>query len=423
MAGKALLGDALAGRREALFRAARRVVALDVPKKACSAVAKALRSRVLRVRNTRPVVAHPSDDSRRLVLMNSTVQKCDLSPKGDFSKEEREVIEGVQPPIRVIEHQIELGYEQLTMREALKTLLGNTIPEKDIPKSFETIGHVAHLNLRKELVEHQNIIGQVLLDKNPRIKTVVNKTGSLSNEYRTLDLELIAGLPEYRVEVIEHGSRFRLDVRRVYWNSRLQTEHRHLVSTFDSGDVVLDATCGIGPFAIPAAKKKGCTVYANDKNPQSVLYLKENAELNKVASRIHCFNDDARDFIRAQIAGGVRPHHIVLNLPALSIEFLDALVGAFDPSTWTPQQLPRIHCYCFSKSDTPAQDVLERMGAAMQCPDLSRDRDGVVVREVRDVAPQKLYLHASFRVPPRVAFKNDDGNCPPPAKKAKIDSS
>jgi len=38
---------------------------------------------------------------------------------------------------------------------------------------------------------------------------------------------------------------------------------------------------GIGPFAIPAAKK-GCFVYANDLNPASFNYLIENAKSNKV---------------------------------------------------------------------------------------------------------------------------------------------
>jgi len=33
----------------------------------------------------------------------------------------------------------------------------------------------------------------VLLDKNPKLKTIVNKTEALSNEYRTPVLEIIAG--------------------------------------------------------------------------------------------------------------------------------------------------------------------------------------------------------------------------------------
>ena len=42
-----------------------------------------------------------------------------------------------------------------------------------------------------------------------------------------------------------------------------------------------DMFCGIGPFAIPSAMR-GCTVHANDLNPRSYHYLRENVVLNKV---------------------------------------------------------------------------------------------------------------------------------------------
>lgn len=51
----------------------------------------------------------------------------------------------------------------------------------------------------------------------------------------------------------------KLFVPQVYWNSRLETEHKRLVDTFKAGQVVVDVMAGIGPFAIPAAQK-GCKV-------------------------------------------------------------------------------------------------------------------------------------------------------------------
>ena len=53
------------------------------------------------------------------------------------------------------------------------------LPEgSEVPSSFETVGHIAHLNIRNELVPYKSLIGQVIIDKNPNIKTVVNKVGS-----------------------------------------------------------------------------------------------------------------------------------------------------------------------------------------------------------------------------------------------------
>lgn len=45
----------------------------------------------------------------------------------------------------------------------------------------------------------------------------------------------------------------------MYWNSRLEQEHKRLVDTFRPGQVVVDMMAGIGPFAVPAAQK-GCSV-------------------------------------------------------------------------------------------------------------------------------------------------------------------
>ena len=41
-----------------------------------------------------------------------------------------------------------------------------------------------------------------------------------------------------------------------------------------------------------------------------------------------------------------------MNLPASAVEFLDAFHGAFDPAVWRGR-LPWVHCYTFSKCETP----------------------------------------------------------------------
>jgi len=109
----------------------------------------------------------------------------------------------------------------------------------------------------------------VLLDKNsPQIKTVVNKTNTIHDVFRFFQMEVIAGENNLYTSVKQDGCIFEFDFSKVYWNSRLQMEHSRLVEFFDPGDVVCDMFAGVGPFAIPAAKR-GCIVYANDLNPAS----------------------------------------------------------------------------------------------------------------------------------------------------------
>lgn len=121
------------------------------------------------------------------------------------------------------------------------------------------------------------------MDKNPTIRTVINKIDDVGeeNEFRTFRYELLAGPDEMNVEVREQDCTFRFDYSKVYWNTRLSTEHRRLVSKLNLGEVVCDVMAGVGPFALPAAKKK-VWVWANDLNPESYNSLVENANKNKV---------------------------------------------------------------------------------------------------------------------------------------------
>jgi tRNA G37 N-methylase Trm5 len=54
-----------------------------------------------------------------------------------------------------------------------------------------------------------------------------------------------------------------------------------LVELLRPGDVMCDMMAGIGPFAIPAARRR-VVVHANDLNPRCAHYLRANAKLNKV---------------------------------------------------------------------------------------------------------------------------------------------
>lgn len=123
----------------------------------------------------------------------------------------------------------------------------------------------------------------MLVDKNPHIRTVINKTDIVGTEsaFRTFGYEVLAGPADLAVEVRENGCVFAFDYGKVYWNSKLEGEHSRLVDLFRPGEVVADVMAGIGPFAVPAGKK-GVFVWANDMNPDSFHYLNEAVARNKV---------------------------------------------------------------------------------------------------------------------------------------------
>lgn len=102
----------------------------------------------------------------------------------------------------------------------------------------------------------------MLLDKNPTLRTIVNKMDSIDTVFRTFKMEVdcvgssfpgsifvqvLAGEQSLETEVHESGCRFKLNFERVYWNSRLQAEHRRIVSLLSKDDIVCDVFAGTSP--------------------------------------------------------------------------------------------------------------------------------------------------------------------------------
>ena len=144
-----------------------------------------------------------------------------------------------------------------------------------------------HLNLRAENLPYKQLIATVLLDKVKGARTVINKVDDVgsSNAYRTFDYEILAGDPKLNVEAREEKCTFRFDYSKVYWNTRLNTEHRRLVDIFQPGEAVCDVMAGVGPFSVPAGKKK-CWVLANDLNPHSFNSLKAAIQTNDASQTL-----------------------------------------------------------------------------------------------------------------------------------------
>ncbi|KAL6761801.1 tRNA-methyltransferase [Haematococcus lacustris] len=389
-----------------LFNSTFTVPALRVPKRQCADLMKQLRGYTLERPKIRCVVGDGQELDTRLLLLEPYADDVGLPEPVQQAASKH--------GLALTSYDLPLSYEQHNVDQVLKKLLPAGV---DAPASFETVGHIIHLNLREEQLPYRYLIGQVLLDKNPHIRTTMAvQVGAIDNEFRVFSMELLAGQPSTETEVVQHGMRFRLDFAQVYWNSRLEAEHQRLVARhFRPGQVVVDVMAGVGPFAVPAAQA-GCTVYANDLNPSSARYMAANARLNHLSGSIHVFNMDGRDFVRLLKAlpsmpapipdnfqvtpGGVIFQHAVMNLPATAVQFLDAFRGALDPQRWEGSLLPMVHVYTFKTAAETDADILAKVELHLGGP---LDSAPEVVN-VRDVAPNKLMLCVSFQLPAAVAF-------------------
>ena len=289
--------------------------------------------------------------------------------------------------------------------------------------------------------------GQVTLDKHSHIRTVVNKTDQIDDTFRFFKMEVLAGDDDMITTVRENGCSFTFDFSKVYWNSRLHTEHERLIKELKKGDVVLDVFAGVGPFSIPAAKK-GCLVHANDLNPHSYESLCTNAKANSITQKLKAYNLDGREFIQKVIHDLLVPQQplkeplntftecntrIIMNLPATAVQFLDTFRGLFSsvPSDRRNSiRLPKVYCYCFSKSEaSPDKDALEMVQRSLGVSSL---RAGTYsTHTVRSVAPNKVMMKVTFELPPDVAFFEktpaNDGSLqlppPPPSAAERSDNN
>lgn len=313
-------------------------------------VMKVLKKYLLKMEKFKPV--QNVDDVTEVYLNPMTTNKWT-----EMDEKDREILVklGISQECFGKKH-LTIDFDNYSIEDTLKAILPT---DQEGMSSYTRMGHLVHVNLREHLLPYKNVIGEVLYDKVPNCKTVVNKTDNIDNTYRNFKMEILCGEDDMKTKVKENLCLYEFDFSKVYWNSRLSTEHERIVKLLNSGDVVFDVFAGVGPFAIPAAKKK-CLVFANDLNPESYKWLNHNMKLNKIDEKyLKTFCKDGRDFIQQDLKENMLRHvkteniHIIMNLPAMAVEFLSAFRGLYSESELTGVKNILIYVYCFAKGEDP----------------------------------------------------------------------
>ena len=345
----------------------------------------------------------------------------------------------------IIEESITLNEKNFSYEEIFKYFIEDEIDKKKsdeneinvdnllktLPNGFEIVGKIAHMNLRDQYLKYKYFIGQLILDKNPSLSTVINKVGKIDNVYRTYDMEILAGEENYNVEHKEGNVRFQFDLRKTYWCSRLQNERDRVLKLLKKNEVLCDAFCGVGPLALRACKQ-GVKVYANDLNPDAYTYLNNNIRINKLnKDNIKTYNMDAREFIKGLVnmsknnvdedeengdkifPKDLHINHFYMNLPKDAIEFMDIFVGLFKGcknDTYNKDNLPIIHVYGFAKIDNNPHELLKkRIAKAFKIEyDLFKkecEKDILNIQNVRDISNKKVVYCIDMKIPEIIAYQ------------------
>jgi tRNA (guanine37-N1)-methyltransferase len=189
----------------------------------------------------------------------------------------------------------------------------------------------------------------------------------------------------------------------------LGTERERIVEILHQNDLVFDVFAGVGPFVVPASML-GCTVYANDINPECFKWMNVNLKKNqpkKSPREYHIFNLDGREFLRTIALPRIENYQnevvndtekrrclaknkivILMNLPELALTFLDVLSAWLSTNIEEKEQwiIPiDIYCYTFSRADDRVEDIRMRLKTIL--PEINTDE--IACRFVRQVAPNK----------------------------------
>ena len=214
------------------------------------------------------------------------------------------------------------------MTKMLKRVLQDVLSEEEneqLISAFDQIGDIIIVRIPDSLVSKKQIIGKTLLEQVSTANSVFYQSSPVEGNFRTRQLEVIAGENKTQTEYKENGCRFVVDVEKAFFSPRLSTERERIAGLVKDGEVVINMFGGVGMFSLLAAKDTACTVYNIDINPVASQLCKENAQINKLKGEVISLNGDATKVIEEKLTG--KADRILMLLPERSDEFLHSALN------------------------------------------------------------------------------------------------
>ena len=211
----------------------------------------------------------------------------------------------------------------------LKKTLEDVLSEKESEElfsAFDQVGNIIIVRIPDSLLSKKEIIGKTLLEQVKTVKSVFYQASSVEGDFRTRNLEILAGENKTETEYKEFGCRFIVDVEKAFFSPRLSTERDRIADLVQEGETVINMFGGVGMFSIIAAKRKKCTVYNIDINPIAAKLCERNIELNKLAGKVISIHGDAAKIVEEQFKD--QGDRVLMLLPERSDEFLDSAIFA-----------------------------------------------------------------------------------------------
>ncbi|MFB6110601.1 MAG: class I SAM-dependent methyltransferase family protein [Halodesulfurarchaeum sp.] len=243
----------------------------------------------------------------------------------------------------------------------------------DEEPSYERLGDLAIIDVEEP--EAAEAVAEAIWQSDLPVDGVLNRASKVKGETRTRDWEVLRGSTTRTVHR-EYGSAFHLDVDRVYFSPRLATERHRVVEQVEPGERVFDMFAGVGPFAIPMAKR-GADVVGTDVNEAAIDFFRENARRNGVEERVSAIAEDVRTVAPSYEDWADR---IVMNLPHSAESFLESAIRIAGAEA-------RIHYYDIQHESAPFEPGERAIRAAAEP---TYEVSVATRHEVRTYAPHEV---------------------------------
>ena len=231
------------------------------------------------------------------------------------------------------------------LKKALEGVL-TAEESKELISAFDQIGKIIIVRIPESLLSKKKIIGEVLLEQVKIVQSVFLQASDVKGDFRTRNLEILAGKDSTETEYKEFGCKFTVDVKNAFFSPRLSTERERIANLVQTDEVMTNMFAGIGMFSIMAAKKKKCTVYSLDINPTASNLCEKNIGLNKLAGKVISINGNASKIIDEQLVN--KSDRTLMLLPERSDEFLESAIN-------TTKDGGIIHYYSHIRADKKSE--------------------------------------------------------------------
>jgi tRNA (guanine37-N1)-methyltransferase len=291
-------------------------------------------------------------------------------------------------------------------REVLAKLIPSEVVRR-MYNSYDIIGDIALIKVPYELDQYEEEVGEAFHVARPSLKAVFRVVGDTEEIERTRQLRLIwsrygsqggheaVGSDLSRTVYREHGCRFIVDVKRVFFTPRLSYERMRIAKQVKAGEVVACLFGGVCTYSVIIAKV--CPgverIFSVDVNAAACELGKENVLLNKCFEKVVPILGDARTICRQQLRGVCS--RVVMPLPKQAILFLDSAVEALREG---------VECFINFYSEVSgtqpkneAAEVMNKVNGRLRDCGVKRS-EAIGWRIVREVGSRKYHIAIDLAV-------------------------